>query len=47
MDNTHTYNLLSLSGFCPGQDGEPVPEKNIRPLTPVVVINHPLSASSI
>ena len=27
--------------------GEPVPEKNIHPLTPILIINHPLSSSSI
>jgi len=26
---------------------EPIPEKNIHPLTPIMVVNHPLSASSI
>jgi len=37
--HTHTNTtVLWLSGLCPG---------NIRPLTPIVVISHPLSTSSI
>ena len=33
--------------FVRDNTGETVPEKNIHPLRPIVVINHPLSASSI
>jgi len=37
---THTHTtVLRLSGFCT--------RRNIHPLTPIVVINHPLSTSSI
>jgi len=43
---THT-NILWLSGFCPGQPGWARTRRNIHPLTPIVVISHPLSASSI
>ena len=33
--------------FCPGQPGWASTKRNIHPLTPIMVINHPLSASSI
>ena len=33
--------------FVRSNPGEPVPEENLHPLTPIVVINYPLSASSI
>jgi len=46
MTHTHTT-IFQLCGFCLGQLGELVPEKNIHPLTPIVVISHPLSASCI
>ena len=39
--------VLQLSGFCPGQPGLAGNRSNIHPLTPIVVISHPLSASSI
>jgi len=39
--------ILRLSGFCPGQPGWASTRRNIHSLTPVVVISHPLSASSI
>ena len=46
--NTHTQStMLRLSGLCPGQPGWAGTRRNIHPLTPIVVINHPLSASSI
>jgi len=35
------------SGFCPGLPGWASTRINIHPLTPIVVINHPLSVSSI
>jgi len=43
---THTT-ILRLFGFCPGQPGWGSTRRNIHPLTPVVVISHLLSASSI
>jgi len=43
---THTA-ILRLSGFCPRQPGWTSTIRNIHPLTPIVVINHPSSASSI
>ena len=46
--HTHTHTtVLRLCGFCPGQPGWAGTRRNIHPLTPIVVINHPLSASSI
>ena len=46
--HTHTHTtILWLSGFCPGQPGWVAARRNIHPLTPILVINHPLSASSI
>jgi len=44
--HTHTT-VLWLSGFCPRQPRSGSTRRNIHPLTPIVVINHPLSASSI
>ena len=45
VTHTHTQTtILRFSGFCPGQPGT---RRNIYLLTPIVVINHPLSASSI
>ena len=45
---TTTTTILQLSGFCPGQPGwHTHTRRNIHPLTPIVVINHPLSTSSI
>jgi len=46
--NIHTHTaILWLSGFCPGQPGWAGTRRNIHPLRPNMVINHPLSASSI
>jgi len=42
-----TTAVLWLSGFCLGQSGWAGTRRNIHPLTPVMVINYPLSASSI
>jgi len=39
--------VLWLSGFFPGQSGWDGTRRNIHPLTPIVVINRPLSASPI
>jgi len=39
--------VLWLSGFCLGQPGWAGTKRNIHPLTPIVVISHPLSASPI
>jgi len=44
---TTTTTILRLTRFCPGQPGGASTRRNIHPLTPIVVINHPLSASSI
>ena len=44
--HTHTT-ILQLSGLCPGQPGWSSTRRNIHPLTTIVVISHPLSASSI
>jgi len=46
--HTHTHTtILRLYGFCPGQPVWACTRRNIHPLTPIVVITHPLSASSI
>jgi len=39
--------ILQLSGFCPGKPGWAGTRRNIHPLTPIVVVSHPLSASFI
>jgi len=44
--HAHTT-ILQLSGFCLGQPRWAGTRGNIHPLTPIVVINHPLSASFI
>jgi len=44
--HTQTY-ILWLSGFCLGQPGWAGTRRNIHPLTPIMVISHPLSVSSI
>jgi len=44
--HTHTI-ILRLSGLCLGLPGLAGTRKNIHPLTPIMVINHPLSASSV
>ena len=46
LNNTTTTTILRLSGLCPGQPGAGT-RRNIHPLTPIVVINHLLFASSI
>jgi len=46
--NYHTTTtILWLCGFCPGQPGWASTKRNIHRFTPVMVINHPLSASYI
>jgi len=45
--NPAQSNPLKLSGFCPHQTRWASTRRNIHPLTPIVVINHTLSASSI
>jgi len=47
LKKTYTHNRLWLYEFCPGQPGWPSTRRNIQPLTPIVVISHSLSASSI
>jgi len=42
-----TTTVLRLSGFCLGPPGWAGTKRNIHPLTPILIINHPLSASSI
>ena len=42
---THTHN--HLTAFVRDSPGRPVPEKNTHPLTPNLIIGHPLSSSSI
>jgi len=45
--HTHTHTtVLWLSGFCPDNPGEPVPEVTFTH-SPIVVISHPLYATSI
>jgi len=39
--------VLRLYGLCPGQPGWVGTRRNIHPLTLIVVINRPLSVSSI
>jgi len=39
--------ILWLSGFCLGQPGWASTRRDIHSLTPIMVISHPLSASSI
>jgi len=47
-NNTHTHTtVLWLYGFCLRQPGWVSTRRNIHPLTSVLDINHPLSASSI
>ena len=42
----HTHTTVKRP-FVQDYPGRPVPEKNIHPLTPVLIIGHPLSTSSI
>jgi len=44
---TETTTILRLCGICPEQPGRAGTRRNIHPLTSIVVINHPLYASSI
>jgi len=44
---THTHTILQLSGFCPGLPGWAGTKRNILPLTPILIVNYRLSASSI
>jgi len=44
--HAHTQTVLWLYGFCMAQPGCAATRRNIHPLTPIVVINRPLSASS-
>jgi len=44
VSHTHTT-VLQLSGLCPGHPGWVGTRRNIHPLTLIVVISHPLSAS--
>ena len=44
-DNTHTHNRLTA--LCPGLPGWAGTRRNIHPLTPILIIGHPLSSSSI
>ena len=47
---THTHihtTILQLSRFCPSKPWWAGTRTNIHPLTPIMVINHPLSASYI
>jgi len=47
LTHTHTHTTILQLGFCPGQPGWASTRRNIHPLTPIMVTNHPLSASSI
>jgi len=48
ITHTHTHTtVLWLTGLCLGEPGLAGTRKNIHSLTPIVVISHPLSASSI
>jgi len=45
--HTHTHTHNSLTAFCPGLPGKAGTRRNIHPLTPILIIGHPLSSSSI
>jgi len=48
ITHTHTHTaILRLYRFCPGQPRWDGTRRNIHPLTSIIVINRPLSASSI
>jgi len=47
LTTTIATTVLWLTGFCPGQPGWASTRRNIHPLTSIMVIGHPLSASSI
>jgi len=42
-----TSHTQSLNGLCPGLFGYAGTRRNIHPLTPILIIEHPLSTSSI
>ena len=44
LSDTHTHSLMA---FCPGSPGQAGTKRNIHPLTPVLIIRHPLSTSSM
>jgi len=43
----HTYTHNRLTAFGPGQPGYAGNRRNTHPLTPILIIGHPLSNSSI
>jgi len=45
--NTHTLAHNHLTAFCLGLPGYTGTRRNIHPLTPILIIGHPLSSSSI
>jgi len=45
--HTHTHTHNRLTAFCPGLPGHARTRRNIHPLTPILIIGHPLSSSSI
>ena len=45
--HARTHTLYYSSGFCPGLPGLAGTRRNIHPFTPIMVISHPLSSSSI
>ena len=44
--HTHTH-TQPFNGFCPGQPGQAGTRRNTHPLTPNMIIGHPLSSRSI
>ena len=44
--HTHTH-TQPFNGFCPGLPGWAGTRRNTHPLTPILIIGHPLSSSSI
>ena len=45
--HTHTHTHNRLTAFVPGQPGYAGTRRNTHPLTPILIIGHPLSSSSI
>jgi len=45
--HTHTHTHNRLTAFCPRQPGWTGTRRNTHPLTPILIIGHPLSSSSI
>jgi len=45
--HTHTHTHNRLRAFGPGQPGKAGTRRNTHPLTPILIIGHPLSSSSI